>query len=168
MATSVPIVILLVFWQLLLRNGKISVNLCFETSEHSVQTADGNSKVISQAFRLTLVLYIFKFVLYFNSVIISNQINYYLGRNRGNFLQMQYGFYRHALPLSPLIAYWRNTYQKLKEVNAWNINSWSIMVKSHKLSLFLWQEELKWWMPWELTMNWYLTSWNKYKEPCHL
>ena len=61
-------------------------------SEHSVQTADDNSKVISQEFQLTLVLYIFKLVLYFNSVIISNQIKYYLARNRDNFLQIEYGF----------------------------------------------------------------------------
>ena len=50
------------FWQLLLRNEKFRANLCFETSEHSVQTADDNRKVISP----TLVLYIFKLVLYFN------------------------------------------------------------------------------------------------------
>ena len=71
-----------------------------------MQTADDNSKVILQAFQLTLVLYIFKLVLYFNSVIISNQIKYYLARNRGDFLQIQYGFYRHALPLSAMIAFY--------------------------------------------------------------
>ena len=50
---SVPVLISSVFWQLLLRNGKISskfrVNICFETREQSVQTVDGYSKVISQA-----------------------------------------------------------------------------------------------------------------------
>ena len=33
---------------------KIRVKLCFETSEHSVQTTDGNSKAISQPLQLTL------------------------------------------------------------------------------------------------------------------
>ena len=58
---------------------------------------DGKKKVISQAFLLTLALYIFKSVLYFNSIIISNQSKYYLAINRENFLQIQYGFCRHAL-----------------------------------------------------------------------
>ena len=54
-----------------------------------MQTADDNRKVISQAFKLTLVLYVFKLVLYFNSIIISNQTRYYLPINRENFLQVQ-------------------------------------------------------------------------------
>ena len=37
-----------------------------------MQTADSNSKVILQAFWLTLPIYIFKLLLYFNAVIISN------------------------------------------------------------------------------------------------
>ena len=65
-------------------------------SEHSVKTSDDNRKVVSQALWLTLVLYIFKLVLYFNWIIISNQAKYYLPINRENFLQIQYGFYRHA------------------------------------------------------------------------
>ena len=65
---------------------KLRVNFCFETSEHSVQTADDNSEVISQALQLTLALYIFKLVLYFKSIIINNQIKYYLPINRGIFL----------------------------------------------------------------------------------
>ena len=83
---SVPVLILPVFRE------KFRVNVCFETSEHSMQAADDNSKVISQAFQLTLVLNNFKLALYFNSVIINNQIKYYLTRNRGNFMQIQYGF----------------------------------------------------------------------------
>ena len=51
-----------------------------------MQTADGNYKVTSQ---LTIVLYILKLVLYFNSIIISNQFKYCLAINRGNFLQIQ-------------------------------------------------------------------------------
>ena len=39
-----------VFWQLLVRKGNISGKVfCFETSKHSVQTADDNMKVISKA-----------------------------------------------------------------------------------------------------------------------
>ena len=41
-------------------------------SKHSEQTGDDNSKVISQALRLILLLYIF------NSIIISNNIKYYV------------------------------------------------------------------------------------------
>ena len=73
------------------------VNLCFEKSEHSSQTAHDNSKVTSEALQLTLVLYIFKLVLYFKSIIFINKVMYYLTVNRQNFLHIQYGFYRHAL-----------------------------------------------------------------------
>ena len=39
-----------IFWQLLVRKGNISGKVyCFETSEHSVQTADDNRKVFSKA-----------------------------------------------------------------------------------------------------------------------
>ena len=66
------------FQQLLLRTEKVPANLNFETSKHNLQRSDGNSKVISQALQLTLVLYISKLVLYFNSNIIRHQIKYYL------------------------------------------------------------------------------------------
>ena len=56
---------------------KFRVNLCFETSEHSVQTADDNNKDTSQALQLTLVLHIFKLILHINSIIISNLIKCY-------------------------------------------------------------------------------------------
>ena len=69
-----------------------------------MQTADDSIKGPSQTLRLTLVLYIFKWVLYFNSVIIGNQIKYYIAKNRGNLLNIQYGFYSYALPLSAMIA----------------------------------------------------------------
>ena len=84
---------------MILLKKKFRVNLYFETSENSVQTADDISEVISQAIQLTLVLYIFKLVLYFSSIIISNQIKYYLARNRRNFLQIQCGFYSHTLQI---------------------------------------------------------------------
>ena len=45
-------------------------------NKYRVQTADGNSKVISQALQLTLVLYSFKLVLYLNSIIIITQMKY--------------------------------------------------------------------------------------------
>ena len=61
-----------------------------------MQIADDNSKVTSEALQLTLVLHIFKLVLDFNSIIINNQIKYHLEINRGDFLQIWYGFYRHA------------------------------------------------------------------------
>ena len=70
--------------------------LIFETSERSLLTADDNRKVFSQ---LTLVLYTFKLVLYYNWIIISNQIKNYLPIKRANFLLIQYGFYRHALQI---------------------------------------------------------------------
>ena len=78
---------------------KFQVDLCLETSEHSVQTADDSSKVASQAPQVTLALDVFKLVLYFNLSIISNQIKYYLAIKRKHFLQIQYGFYRHALQI---------------------------------------------------------------------
>ena len=64
-----------------------------------MQTAGDKSKVISQALQLTLISCIFKPVLYFHSGIISNKIKYYFPINRGNFMQIQYGFYRHALQI---------------------------------------------------------------------
>ena len=68
------------------------VNLCFEKSEHSSQTAHDNSKVISEALQLTLVLHIFKLVLYFKSIIFINKVMYYLTVNRQNFLHISMDF----------------------------------------------------------------------------
>ena len=50
---SVPVHILPTFWQLLLRNRKISIKSLFwieHPSEHSTQIPDDNKKVTSQAF----------------------------------------------------------------------------------------------------------------------
>ena len=66
-------------------------------SEHSVQTADDDSKLTSKAFYTTFVLYSFKLVLYLDTTAISNQIKYHFTKNRGDFLKMLYGFYRYAL-----------------------------------------------------------------------
>ena len=48
------------------------------------------AKLFSEALQLVLALYIFKLLFYFKSVIISNQVKYYLAANRGNFLEIQY------------------------------------------------------------------------------
>ena len=101
------------------------VNLCYETSKHSVQTADDNSKVISQLLQLILALYIFRLVLCFNSII-SDQIKCYLADT------VWYWKAYFSDSLSAMIAcYWKSVYQKLKEVNAWNVTVWSIMVKCY-------------------------------------
>ena len=47
---SVPVLILPIFCQLLLRKGKIS-SKCFEMSEHSVLTANDNSKLLQKHFQ---------------------------------------------------------------------------------------------------------------------
>ena len=66
---SVPVLILPVFRQLL-------------HSKHSVKTADNNnSTVTSQVLQLTLVLYIIKLVLYFDSIIINNKIKCHVAIN---------------------------------------------------------------------------------------
>ena len=72
---------------------KTLVNHCFEMSGH---TADDNNKFISQASQLTLALHNLKLVIHFNSIIISNQIKYYLATNRGSFCQIPNDSYRHA------------------------------------------------------------------------
>ena len=64
-----------------------------------MQAAGDNIKVTSQAPQVTLVLYIFKLVLYFNSSITSKQIKYLLATKRRNFLQIHYGFYKYALQI---------------------------------------------------------------------
>ena len=62
-----------------------------------MQTADDSSKLTSKAFETTFLLYSFKLVLYLDTTAISNQIKEHLTTNRGNFLEMLYGFYRYAL-----------------------------------------------------------------------
>ena len=54
--------------------GHFRWSLKRQSPDHSVQTADDNRKVTSRVLQLTLVLYIFKLLLYFNSFVISNQI----------------------------------------------------------------------------------------------
>ena len=70
-------------------------------------------------------------VLYFNWIITSNQITYYLPINRDNFLQIQYDFHLYDLQIHyqlMIACYWKNMYQELNEVNAWNVTVWSITV----------------------------------------
>ena len=82
LTTSVPVLILPVFRQFLLRNGNISSKSLFW------RRVDGRWQQKS-------------FHKHFNWDYISTQlpsvIKYYLATNRGNLLQMQYGFYRHAM-----------------------------------------------------------------------
>ena len=99
---SVLVLILPIFCQLLLRKGKVS-SKCFQTSEHSVLTANDNSKITSKAFSTTFLLCSFKLVLYLDTTGISNQVKYYL-TNRGNFmdnavwlLQLCFAFYCERL-----------------------------------------------------------------------
>ena len=76
---------------------KFRVNVCFESSGHSVQTTDDNSKLTSKAFETTFALYSFKLVLYLDTIANSNQIKCFLTTNSVNFLEIQYDFYRYAL-----------------------------------------------------------------------
>ena len=125
---SVPVLILAVFRQLLLRNGKISSKSLFWNER--TQRADSR-KVTSQAPQVTLVLYILKLVLYFNLNIISNQIKYYLAINRRNFLQIQYGFYRHALQIQYQLG--------------WLVIERTCTKNSRKLMSGVWPFGASWW-----------------------
>ena len=53
---------------------KVRANLCFDSSEHRLQTADDKNKVTSEILRK---VNIFQLVLYFDSTVINNQISYY-------------------------------------------------------------------------------------------
>ena len=68
---------IILFWELLLRNGKIS------------------SKSLSWNEWAACIF--FKLILYFDSAVISNQVKYHLTANRGNLLQVQHGFYKFTL-----------------------------------------------------------------------
>ena len=98
------VLILPVFRQLLLRNRKMSCKSLFWNERTQRTVSRNNSKLTSQALQLTLVLYIFKLVLYFNLIIVSNEIKYYLAINRGNFLQIRYGFHRHNFQIHSQLA----------------------------------------------------------------
>ena len=100
----VRVLILPVFRQLLLRNRKMSSKSLFWNERTQRTVSRNNSKITSQALQLTLVLYIFKLVLYFNLIIVSDEIKYYLAINRGNFLQIQYGFHRHNFQIHSQLA----------------------------------------------------------------
>ena len=78
---SVPVLILPVFRQLLLRYGRILSKLCFETSEHSVQAADDNSiiMVLLWYYGIIMVLlwyYIVLYWYYYGTMIIFQLIYY--------------------------------------------------------------------------------------------
>ena len=104
----------------------------FETSKHSVQRADDNRKAILQALQSTLVLYIFKFVLYFNWIFISNRTMYYLPDTvwlSADTVWLLHGCFANLL-FTMIACNWNSMYQELKEVNGWNVTVWSIMIKA--------------------------------------
>ena len=143
-------------------------------------TVDNNCKVTSQTLKLTLVWYIFKLVLYFNSVIISKQNKSYLAINRGSALQIRYVFYRHALQIH-YQPWWL-----VIEREVWNSNklafgtwmfggSWQKFIKAlllHKIvhvSFFLGKRSWDCECP-EQWQEFVFDCWGKYTdtEPCHL
>ena len=113
-------------WQV---TEKFRVNLCFEISEHSVETTDDNN-VTLQAPVTTLVSYVFKLVSYFDSVVISNQIKYCLATSRGTFLQVQYGFYRYNLQIRHGLLL-KDHLPRIQKSEAWHMTIWSIMLKDY-------------------------------------
>ena len=114
-------------WQV---TEKFRVNLCFEISEHSVETTDDNNNVTLQAPVTTLVSYVFKLVSYFDSVVISNQIKYCLATSRGTFLQVQYGFYRYNLQIRHGLLL-KDHLPRTQKSEAWHMTIWSIMLKDY-------------------------------------
>ena len=74
-------------------------HFCFESCEHSVETADEKNKVTSWTLWTALIVSIFKFVSYFYSPVISDKIKYYFTTNRRNFLKMQYAICKYALQI---------------------------------------------------------------------
>ena len=145
---QVSLLILPVFWQLLLRHEKISSKSLIWNKR--TQRADSRWQVP----QVTLLLYIFKLLLYFNSSIINNQMKYYLAINRSNFLQIQYGFYRHALQI--LYQLWWIVIERACTKNSGKLMSgtwllgascWEVIraLSLHEIvhiSWVFWQEEL--------------------------
>ena len=62
--------------------------ICFGSSQCSVQIADGNNSYFTNI----SVLHIFKVVLYFDSPVINSQIRYSVTANIESFLESPYGF----------------------------------------------------------------------------
>ena len=94
-----------------------------------MQTAVDKSEVTSQAPQVTLVLYIFKLVLYFNTSIVRNQIKYYLERI----------FYRYSMAFTGMLCGFAISYDGLLLKIACTKNSRKLMSswKYHgKRSLF--------------------------------
>ena len=78
------------FQQLLHRNGKISSISLSRNKRANRRWQQSYFTSISVNHKLNLTSWTF------DSIIISKQIKYYLAINGGNFLQIQYGFYRRA------------------------------------------------------------------------
>ena len=151
-----------------------------------MQTADYNSKVTSQAFQLTLVLHIFKLALYFNLIIVSNQIKYYLVINRGNFLQIRYGFYKHTFQTQlhyQLYVWWlvigractKNSRKLMPGMwlfgaSWWKVNKALLLYEVVHVSLFFLTVGAEIVNANGSDKDWHLTRWTKYTgaESCHL
>ena len=171
---SVSVLILPAFRQLLLRNKIISSISLVETSERSVQTADNKSKFTSQAPQVTLVLFIFKLIFYFNSSIISNQIKYYLAINTENFLQVQYGFYRQTLPIHYQL--WWLVIERACTKNLRNLisgtwlfgASWWKVIKALSLYEIVYINLFFFFDRKSSDEDWYLTSWTSTMTQIHV
>ena len=112
---SAPVLILPIFLQFLLWNREISSKSLFWNK----RTQCAGSKRQQKR--------------YFNSIIISNQIKYYLAIKRGNSADTLW-FNSHALQIhysAMMVCYLKSMYQELEKVNAWNVTVWTIIVKGH-------------------------------------
>ena len=161
---SVLVLILPVFRQLLLWNGKIwSKYLLW-----NVRTKRADSKGQQESyFTSTLINF---------SIIISNQTKHYLPINRDNFPQIQYGFYGHALQFRYLL--WLLVIERASTKNSRRLNgagtwllgaSWWKFIEAlllyeivHVICLFLTGTNIV--NAQDSHEGWYLTSWIKYTD----
>ena len=84
-------------------------------------------------------------------------------------MALQVGF---ADSVSAMIAcYWKSMYQKLKEVNAWNVTVWRIMAKGLQSFITVWSRSRKFvYLTEEAEIvnaqrsdkDWYMITWNEY------
>ena len=156
---------------------KFRVNLCFGRSNTACRQQMTTEKLQFPSTLINFSTIYFQLVLYFNWIIISNQVKYYLSINRENFLQIQYGFYRHALQIRYLLmiaCYWKNMYlerDRLGHHDESSLNLCYCMKSFMEVCLFVFlrggteivnaQSSDK---------DWYLTSRNKYTDinACYL
>ena len=108
---------------------KSRVNLCFGGANTACRRQMTTGKLQFPSTLINFSITYFQVVLYFNWIIISNQAKYYLPINRENFLQIQYGFYRHALQIRylPMIAcYWKSMYLERDRLEHHDESSWNL------------------------------------------